>query len=192
MTETYSKSLSSDFGGDLKPEQLKEEIEAEPGIAPTCIVVFNVGDDVDITFDSALSGAEQTTLDGLVSSHSSAVTVGTIVENISVPDNIVDSTSYMTVASLDFPGTAVWNTVTNIKVISMMESDGTNYDIKIMNTSVMPPVQICTKNLTNTDEEISDLGTLSNLPVGESIFEVQARVDGTTIAHIKNINIVHD
>lgn len=69
MTTTYTKSLSSAFGGNLNTTQLLTEITADGGISPTCITVMSIADVVDIVFDAALSGGEQTTLDGLISAH---------------------------------------------------------------------------------------------------------------------------
>lgn len=66
---TYTKSLSTDFGGILNTSQFFNEINADPGINPTCITVFNINDDVNITFDSALSGPEQITLNALISNY---------------------------------------------------------------------------------------------------------------------------
>lgn len=69
MATTYSKSLSTDFSGNLNPSQLRNELNADGGISPECIVVKNSGDDVDIVFDASLSGGEETTLNNLISAH---------------------------------------------------------------------------------------------------------------------------
>ncbi len=73
MTTTYTKGLAADFSGSLNPGQLITEVEADPGIIPTCINVANTGDVVDITFTAALSAGEQTTLNGLISAHTPTV-----------------------------------------------------------------------------------------------------------------------
>ena len=69
MTFTYNYSLSSDFGGNINIGDLKNEIEAEGGITPVLSGITRNDDDIDIIFESALSGGEQTTLNGLVSTH---------------------------------------------------------------------------------------------------------------------------
>ena len=72
MTTTYTKSLSSDFGGILESSQLHKTILADGGISPN-ILAISVGDPtsdtVKITFDSALDGSEQTVLGGIISTH---------------------------------------------------------------------------------------------------------------------------
>lgn len=69
MATTYTKSLTTNFGGNLNPDQILTEIEADEGIAPTCITVMNIADNVDIIFDSALDAGEQTILDGIITAH---------------------------------------------------------------------------------------------------------------------------
>ncbi len=69
MTTTYTKSLLSDFGENLNTVQLQIEINNDISISPTCLGVINIADDVDIIFDSALSGPEQTNLDTLISNY---------------------------------------------------------------------------------------------------------------------------
>lgn len=70
MVSTYNYSLSSDLSNQLDVNQLHDTINADAGITPTCLTVKNSGDVVTVIFDSALSGGEQTTLNGLISGHS--------------------------------------------------------------------------------------------------------------------------
>ncbi len=96
MTTTYTKSLVSDFGGNLNTVQLRIEINNDVSISPTCLAVINIADDVDIIFDSALSGPEQTNLDTVISSHDSTVYAGSIfvahdsTGNISINSGFID------------------------------------------------------------------------------------------------------
>lgn len=68
MATTYTYSLSTDFGDNLEPSQLQEEIAAS-AIVTDVSRIDTVGDVVDIIFVSALSGGDQTILNGLVSAH---------------------------------------------------------------------------------------------------------------------------
>lgn len=71
---TYTYSLSSDFGGNINTTQFHSEINNDPGIFPNLEGINTLNDDVDIIFDSSLSAGEQTTLTGLVSSHTAVAT----------------------------------------------------------------------------------------------------------------------
>ena len=63
-----------------------------------------------------------------------------------------------------------------MKVISYLES-GTSYDVRVYDSTNANV--ICT-SLGNTNALFSlvDLGTLSNIPVNEAVFEIQIRVNG--------------
>jgi len=186
---TYNKSLSADFGGNLNQRQFHEEIESEAGITVTLQGITKTGDDIEIIFDSALSAGEQTTLNTLISNHSPSTQAGSQISNISIPEHLVESNSYMTITSFNYPGTNFWKNTTNIKVISFMEEGGTDYDVKIYD--ITNHKKIAEKTFSNTDEDICDLGTLNNLPSNEAIFEVCSRTSGDTIAHVKNVNIYY-
>ena len=190
MTTNYPKSLSTDFGGNLNPDQLFNEIKANTNISPNCIIVFNVGDNVDIKFISPLSGAELAVLNTIIANHVPKSITGNIINNIIISSDQVTTNTYTTIASFSFPGTNLWRNVSNIKVISFMEYGGTSYMVRIYD--ITNNNQVCLKTFSNTDENIYDLGILSNLPNNESIFEVQAKISGSTVAYIKNINIYYD
>jgi len=66
---TYTKSLSSDFGENIVKTRFHREIVDDGTIGPTLNNIQVNGDDVDITFASALSAGEQTTLSNLVATH---------------------------------------------------------------------------------------------------------------------------
>jgi len=74
---TYTYSLSTDFGGQVCLSTLTDEILAESAITTdlTHIIVapFASPDDVDIEFDSTLSGGEVTALNGVVAAHDGSV-----------------------------------------------------------------------------------------------------------------------
>jgi len=86
MTSIVTRSLATDFGGNLNPNQLITEINNSPSISPNCFYISNIGDVVDIYFDAALSGPETTTLNGIIASH--VPDNPTIVnESVSTTDN---------------------------------------------------------------------------------------------------------
>jgi hypothetical protein len=66
----YTYSITNDFPNDLvASNKLSIEIEAS-SIVGTLERIDTVGDDCDIWFADALSGGDQTTLNGLVAAHS--------------------------------------------------------------------------------------------------------------------------
>nr|QBK89447.1 MAG: hypothetical protein LCMiAC02_05420 [Mimivirus LCMiAC02] len=98
MTTIYTKSLSSDFSSNLNSSQFHIEVDGDGGITPNILGVNVTGDVVDIIFDAALSGAEQTTLDGLITAHT-PVTPDIIPDIFISPDSdvmkfIKDATTY--------------------------------------------------------------------------------------------------
>ena len=188
--DIYTKSLSSDFGGNFNQTQFYDEINANINIIPVLQGIDITGDVINIIFDTPLSTDEQITLNTLISSHLPIETIGNNVSNITIQDNQIDLTTYITVGTFYYPGSKLWSNITNIKVISVMEDGGTSYDVKIYD--VTNNNQIVLSNLNNTIEQNCDLGTLSNIPVNEAIFEIQAKINGSTIAHIKNLNIYYN
>lgn len=68
MSATYVYSISTDFSAPPNIEQLHQEINNST-IIPSLIGITVLGDDLTTEFNSALSGAEQTTLDGIVAAH---------------------------------------------------------------------------------------------------------------------------
>jgi len=68
MATTYTYSLAGDFGGTINNPNFLQQVE-NAAISPALLGTRIDGDAVKVTFASALSGAEQTTLDGVVSAH---------------------------------------------------------------------------------------------------------------------------
>ena len=69
MSTVYTKSLASDFSGNLDTSQFHLEIQDDVTITTNLTGITTFGDDVRIKFDSALSGAELTQLDVLIAAH---------------------------------------------------------------------------------------------------------------------------
>jgi len=91
--------------------------------------------------------------------------------------DVTNSTSYIVASEFIFRGTTVLGTPTTIKAICDSTTSG---DIKIYD--VTNAQTICEKlGVSSATPAIFDLGTLSNLPTGEAIFEIQHRKDSTTM-----------
>ena len=101
---TYNYSISSDFSSSLDMNKLHRQI-SESGIATSLDGVFNEGDSVDITFTSALSGGDETTLDTLVSNHDGQA--DSYTTDATLKSTITDSTSttsYVNLTELELNG----------------------------------------------------------------------------------------
>jgi len=94
--------------------------------------------------------------------------------------DVTNSTSYIIASEFIFRGTTALGTPTKIKVICDSVSGG---DVKIYD--VTNAQTICEKTgISSASPSIFDLGTLSNLPAGEAIFEVQhKKVSSTMTTH---------
>jgi hypothetical protein len=69
MTTTYTKSLASDFGGELNPSQLRELIIMDAAITSTLVAIRQADDVVDIMFTPALDGAGVSALDAIIAAY---------------------------------------------------------------------------------------------------------------------------
>ncbi len=189
MPTTYTKSLSSDFGGNLQTTQLQKEINSDGAISHTCIAVLSRGTDVQLIFDTALDGAEQTALNAVVAAHTPATAVGANTAVIAIEENDVSNINYQVLRSFEFAGES-FSDVTHFKVVAQMGAGGTSYDIRIYD--ITNNYEICKNNFTNETMSVCDLGSLSNIPSGSAIFEIQCRVVGVTEVDIKSLNINHN
>lgn len=187
---TYTRSRSSDFGGLLDIAQFDDEIRDSGDITKNLLGINVTGDVIEIVFDGELSIPEEMDLNTLITNHVPEEYTGYNVMNISVPKNFITLSDYTTLTVFNFPGTNKLSIVTHIKIISEMEDEGISYEIRLCD--ITNNTKICSKILNNVEEYITDLGTINNLPKKESIFELQARVVGETVAHINNINIYYD
>lgn len=187
----YTYSIYFDFGGvDPVLDQIHSIIEADTNITVALVGINSNGDDVHIVFESALSGAEETVLDNIVTNYTVVPKTGEQITNISTNNDIVDSEQYITVLVFNFPGINKWKYVSNIKIIACMEDDGASFDVRVYD--VTNNNEICSTNISVAEQCVSDLGELTNLPITEAIFELQVKVNGSTTVHVKNINIYHD
>ncbi len=170
--EVYS--LSVDFSGNLNRTQFHQEI-VDNGTLPTLVGVHDTEDIINIEFDSSLNAGQQTTLNGLVSSHiPSTIPKILLTETILPKKDTYSNTSYTRAASYIYNPTI--NTLYCVKVLSYMDTGITSYDLQLFDKT--HGNIIVTKNSTNTDEELVDVGTLTNMPTVESILELNVKRTG--------------
>lgn len=194
MSTIYTKSLSTDFGGSIKLKQFHEEVVADGGIAPNLTGVTMTADVVDIAFDAALSAGEQTTLDGLISSHTPDVSKPKVqFYTETAQKQTIKTTSYSRSIRFTYPGSDRIGLIDYVSVLTSKDSNMTSYDIRLYdktNNNVMAEVT----GLTNTSDDANDLGTISNIPAGKAILEIHAkRVGGKSNSkiYIDNAIIYH-
>lgn len=177
---TTTKSLSTDFGGNIKTEQFHIEIVNSEISSGVLIGIILTGDVVEIIFDNALDGTDQTTLDTLISTH--------------VPDNTLSksqffivptikqdtkSNNYTKVATFKYPGSISSGTIDYIEIISYMDSGITSYSVRVVDKT--NNLIIAEKNdITNTVYSSIDLGTISNVMLNSAIIELHVKLVGAS------------
>lgn len=171
---TYTYSLSSDFGGNLKSRQLHDEIVAEGSISPILSGILTNDDVVDIVFNSSLSAGEQTTLNGLVSAHSPVNYANyTAILKFGVRKTAINSGNYYRQGTLIYEGTNSVGTIKKILAIGKRHSGATGISIKISdktNGNI-----IAENTFTETKESILELTPINNLPTDRAILELYTK-----------------
>jgi hypothetical protein len=175
---TYTKSLSTDFGGNINLSNLHNEIVAETGIVPVLNGVSQTGDDIEITFVTGLSGGELTLLNTVISNHNSIVILPTILhETVQMKLDNINTTSYKRMGTYLYDGT-IHNGINAIKAQCYMDSGITSFDIRIYDSTNNQV--IAEHNCTSTTQMICDYGTISNVPTNFAVLEFQAKRNGGT------------
>jgi len=84
------------------------------------------------------------------------------------------STTWKELKTFIFDGSDDFGTITKIGVLSIKKSDVDGYVVRIYDST--NSLAIATSGtLTNNTQAINDLGTISNVPTGEAIFELQLK-----------------
>lgn len=176
---SYDKTISGDFSGNLRSGKLHQEI-LDSSIVTALDRIDIEGNNVKIWFVDALSGGDQTTLNNLISAHDGVLYVEKKRIRLTLAGSgngsaIVSSATYTVRSRFVFPGTNEVGVPSAIKAICWRDNSN-QYDIKIHD--VTNGNDICElTGQTNTSPELKNLGTLSNLPKNEAIFELQLRRD---------------
>lgn len=184
---SYTYNINTDFGHGINLRLLEQEIKYN---FLTSFSTLLVGNNINIYFSESLNNNDTARLNNIIKNHDpTIIPKGTNVMNISVPINRLTNTIYTTIITFVYPGMKNMN-VTNIKVISKLESHGNSYDVKIID--ITNNKVIASNNFNNISELVNDMGNISNLDENESILELQAKINGSAIAYIKNLNIYFD
>lgn len=176
MATAYTYDLTIDFSSGINIPKLNSEIKAQ---ISTNFYSNVYGDKVKLIFDSALSGGDQTTLNGIISAHDPN-NYAPIRNYYSIPINksIDLSEIFIRVLSYAYAGNNIQK-LENIKIISNMDTGNISYTTSVYDST--NDNEIVSKILLNTSEQINDLGTLNNLPNDNAEFDIQIKKTGGTI-----------
>jgi hypothetical protein len=181
---TYTFSTSSGFATNGNITLINTDID---NIINTRTDTVIEGDTIKVTFSSPLSDANISNVNTIFKLRDNVVLRG---------DKIIILYPYATIKTplfhiCSFISYKKWN-ITNVEVSSYMDSSITDYTVRLYdptNNNV-----ICSSTLTNVNEMITDLGSISNLPQNDTQLEVQVKVTGGTgkvYAYINSIIIYY-
>jgi len=161
---TYTYSIINDFPNGLETSQLQTEIKTN---ITNISRIDTINDEVDIVFDATLSEGNITTLNGIIASH---VPYYPPTDQFIIPITKGQSsnTSFTALTTFEFPGL---NNVKNINVISY--NPYSSYTLKLLditNNNI-----IAEELFTNTSVNINTFATISNIPSGTTILELQSK-----------------
>lgn len=194
MMTTYTKSKSSDFGGNINQRQLHNEIMLEEGIIPALIGIDFTGDVIDIIFDSILSAGEEIILNTLISNHIPDNSKSRGNFYIVIPQkNSIKTGVYTKCATFKYDGSDVVGDIDYVDIISYMDTDVISYNARVYDKT--NNTILCEKvGITNLTETIDSLGLISNVPTSQSILELQIQKIGGNnkdYIYIDSINIYY-
>lgn len=191
MSVTYTKSIITDFNNNINTSKLANEI-VNQGFIPTLLTINTLGDAVYIIFNMSLSVGEQTVLNTVISNHTGVNIVYETISKISLKNDIISTTSYIRVGTFIYPGSNHMTNISKITGIGYMESGVTNYSIRIYDKT--NNLTIVENTFTNINEDILNLGLISNIPTEESVIEISVKKtggNGNNKAYVDNITIYY-
>ncbi len=92
--------------------------------------------------------------------------------------------TYETCAAIIFRGIDILGVPSGIRVIKKASSSSPAHSIRVIDTTNGDAVIAEVTGLTSTTQDIADLGVLSNLTTGESIWEIQFKRDDSGAVNI--------
>ena len=188
-TYKYTYSRAADFGDSIVSSQFQSEVNADGGVTPNLTNVERIGDVICLWFDAALSGGEVTTLAGLIAAHTSdASEVFEKTQSVIPVREDFSNSNYERIGTYIYDGSASGLTIRKILAVAHLDSGVTSYSIRIFDFTNNNTVAEATGSSVN--EAIIDLGTISNVPAGRSIFEIQVKKTGgggNKFCHLHNV-----
>lgn len=147
------------------------EIEDEGSSLTTAVTKLNfVGAGVTA---SSSSGSEDVTVTVPGGSGNSDIVMST--SGTTKPYIAEGGTSYTVVAYVHYKGSIAEGTITAIKIIASMDGATDTGSIKIYDSTNSLTIAENVNGISGTTAAIYDLGTISNIPTGAAIFEIQVK-----------------
>jgi len=182
---TLTRSLATDFGGNINERKLHDEIEANTNIITAFTAVrVDYPDTVYLYFGATPTAGEITELDTVVipAHDSTRPNEITEIDNVGVGDQAnyfvsTTSTTYVELKRYIYNSRKKLNKI----VLALWVDSGTVGSVRVVNC-VNDAVVVERTDITSTDETAYDLGTLTNLPMnGNQRLRIELKVDVGTI-----------
>tara|TARA_R100001163_G_C4979748_1_gene136337 strand:- start:52 stop:663 length:612 start_codon:yes stop_codon:yes gene_type:complete len=182
---TYYNNISSEFNQG----KFHKEID-DSSLGSKFISTQSAGNNLIITFNEQLTSGEETILTGLFNNHNPTEEIlKDKFISYTFSRNMTTGSSYTRLGTFKFDGSSSARIidVNYIEILAKKENGSPDYDIRVYDATNNK--KICeVKNLSNTGDQVIDMGAITNLPINPAIFEVQARQVGNP----KNKNIYLD
>lgn len=188
--ETYNYTLNSDFVNGINPTCLDRTIRNyELSIVLEAVNVEYETGDVSINFSDSLPPEDKNVLDLIISNHNPVFTceleesANTSVNggiNFTVSDHAnrdyvgTGGTTWSTIRSFVFSGTASW-VPTQFLIIGSLSKNSTIASARLFDYTNSKELVVVTWE--NLDKQVIVNKTLTNLPEGISLIELQVKVD---------------
>ncbi len=183
----YSFNIEISLSSGVNHEKLFKEIR-ELLYKPSQI--YLTPDTVEIDFTQTLTGGEETILNNIISTHSPEPdSEGTNLQIFSLSTASFNNTIYQSISTFTYPGKKI-DTLTHIKILSNINISS-NYSVRIYD--IINNKVIAENTFNNITELTNDMGTLSNIPFTNTIFDVQVKVaNSSTRVNPKTIIIYYN
>lgn len=195
----YPYSITDDFPNQkINPDHLVPEIEASSIVTGLCDVTVK-GDSVSICFDSSLSGADETTLDGLIAAHQGNPTTEAVFHASSklVEDekNITSDQTFECVGgSVTSPSFFSSNLAACFgRCIGEVFVDGTGFEMQITETN-----DADTEDKNVSAFAVADTGGVWKrfkfstdvlIRTGENTYKLEGRLNGAASAKVRFVSL---
>jgi len=172
---TYSKANDT-ASGNVEINVLQEEVYSS---LPDIAHINLSGDDLEIHFSTSLSTGDESTLTTIVSNHQGVILnsqkIPKMIQQVDINKTLKNKNTYRSMSKIIYYGSNSIGEITTIEVVAYMQSGVDSFDIRVVDRKNGSNVIAEKTGLTNTDDEIIDLGTISNLPTDKTRLEVQIR-----------------
>jgi len=174
MSTTYNYGLAEDFSNGIREGQLIKEIERDTGITGKVIDIEVSGNNVNIIFESALDGAEQTVLSSVVSNHKPIV--NNDFRNITFNPSEKEDTVYSLVVPFYYGGSRAEGSINEFTIVSNMDPTLSSYSVRVFDVS--SKLTLAEETFSNTNLGANTLSSVSNVPEDETMLELHAKITG--------------